>query len=107
MPVSKLADISRNKVAQNTLAIGAALSMMGIGFESLESVLGEQFRKKEKAVIAENVGIARAGYDYATQNFKTFASLPMTDNGYAVLSGNTAMAMGGVAAGVKFYAPIP
>ena len=42
---------SRNKVAQNTLAIGAALSMMGIGFEALESVLREQFRKKEEAVI--------------------------------------------------------
>src|SRR5712692_2367616 len=32
LPVSKLADISRNKVAQNTLAVGAGLSMMGIGF---------------------------------------------------------------------------
>ncbi len=102
MPVSKLADISRNKIAQNTLAIGAALSMMGIGFPALESVLEEQFRKKEKAVIDENVNIARAGYDYATQNFKPFAwPLPMTETRYAVLSGNAAMAMGGAAAGVK------
>jgi 2-oxoglutarate/2-oxoacid ferredoxin oxidoreductase subunit alpha len=108
LPVSKLADISRNKVAQNTLAIGAALSMMGIGFESLESVLREQFRKKEEAVIAENISIARAGYDYATQNFKPFAwPLPMTDNKYAVLSGNAAMAMGGAAAGCKFYCAYP
>ena len=30
LPVSKLADISRNKVAQNTLAVGAGLSMMGL-----------------------------------------------------------------------------
>ena len=57
LPVSKLADISRNKIAQNTLAIGAALSMTGIGFQALESVLTEQFRKKEKAVIDENVGL--------------------------------------------------
>src|SRR5262249_58548312 len=28
LPVSKLADISRNKVAQNTLAVGAGLAMM-------------------------------------------------------------------------------
>src|ERR1700722_4972815 len=41
LPVSTLADISRNKVAQNTLAIGAALSMTGIGFQALESVLAE------------------------------------------------------------------
>lgn len=108
LPVSKLADITRNKVAQNTLAIGAALSMMGVGFEALESVLREQFRKKEEAVIAENIAIARAGYDYATQNFKPFAwPLPMTDNKYAVLSGNAAMAMGGAAAGVKFYCAYP
>ena len=108
MPVSKLADISRNKIAQNTLAIGAGLSMMGIGFPALESVLQEQFRKKEKAVIDENVSIARAGYDYASQNFKPFAwPLPMTDTRYAVLGGNAAMAMGGAAAGVKFYCAYP
>ncbi len=108
IPVSKLADISRNKIAQNTLAIGAALSMTGIGFQALESVLIEQFRKKEQAVIDENVGLARSGYDYATQNFQAFAHpLPMSDHQYAVLSGNAAMAMGGAAAGVKFYCAYP
>jgi 2-oxoglutarate ferredoxin oxidoreductase subunit alpha len=108
MPVSKLADISKNKIAQNTLAIGAGLSMMGIGFPALETVLEEQFRKKEKAVIDENVAIARAGYDYATQNFKPFAwPLPMTEARYAVLGGNAGMAMGGAAAGVKFYCAYP
>ena len=108
LPVSKLADITRNKVAQNTLAVGTALSMMGIGFQALESVLIEQFKKKGEAVVSENVGIARAGYDYATANFKPFARpLPMTEHRYAVLSGNTAMAMGGAAAGVKFYCAYP
>ncbi len=108
LPVSSLADISRNKVAQNTLAVGAALSMMGVGFQALEEVLGEQFQKKGDAVVSENVGIARSGYDYASANFKPFAwALPMTENRYAVLSGNTAMAMGGAAAGVKFYCAYP
>jgi 2-oxoglutarate ferredoxin oxidoreductase subunit alpha len=108
LPVSQLADIARNKVAQNTLAVGAGLSMMGIGFQSLEQVLTEQFKKKGAAVASENVGIARAGYDYATANFKPFARpLPMTENRYAVLSGNVAMAMGGAAAGVKFYCAYP
>ena len=108
IPVSELADISKNKVAQNTLAIGAALSMMGVGFGALESVLAEQFRKKEQKVIDENVSLAKAGYDYASQHFKPFDKpLPMTDTKYAVLSGNSAMAMGGVAAGVKFYSAYP
>jgi 2-oxoglutarate ferredoxin oxidoreductase subunit alpha len=108
IPVSKLADISKNKVAQNTLAIGAGLSMMGIGFPALEEVLAEQFRKKEQKVIDENVGLARTGYEYATQNFKPFEwPLPMTETRYAVLSGNAALAMGGAAAGVKFYSAYP
>jgi 2-oxoglutarate ferredoxin oxidoreductase subunit alpha len=108
LPVSKLADISRNKVAQNTLAVGAALNMMGIGFQALETMLTEQFRKKGDAVVAENVSLARTGYEYASQNFRPFdPPLPMTENRYAVLSGNMALAMGGVAAGVKFYCAYP
>jgi 2-oxoglutarate ferredoxin oxidoreductase subunit alpha len=108
LPVSQLADITRNKVAQNTLALGACLSMMGIGFQALEQVLSEQFKKKGDAIVSENVGIARVGYDYANANFRPFAwPLPMTENRYAVLSGNVAMAMGGAASGVKFYCAYP
>jgi len=108
LPVSKLADITRNKVAQNTLAIGAALNMMGIGFQAMESVLKEQFKKKGEAMVAENVGVARAGYDYGAANFTPFPNpIPMTENRYAILSGNIAMAMGGAAAGVKFYCAYP
>ena len=108
LPVSQLADIARNKVAQNTLAIGAGLHMMGVGFQALENVLEEQFKKKGEAVVTENVGIARAGYDYAAAHFAAFPNpLPKTENRYAILSGNIAMAMGGAAAGVKFYCAYP
>ena len=108
LPVSLLADITRNKVAQNTLAIGAGLHMMGIGFAALEEVLREQFKKKGDAVVAENIGVARAGYDYAAAHFTAFPNpLLKTDDRYAILSGNIAMAMGGAAAGVKFYCAYP
>jgi 2-oxoglutarate/2-oxoacid ferredoxin oxidoreductase subunit alpha len=108
LPVSDLADITRNKVAQNTIAIGAGLHMMGIGFQALEDGLREQFKKKGDAVVAENVSVARAGYDYAAAHFTAFPNpLPKTENRYAILSGNIAMAMGGAAAGVKFYCAYP
>src|SRR5580704_18038518 len=57
LPVSELVDITRNKVAQNTLAMGAGLHMMGIGFAAMEAVLAQQFKKKGQAVIDENVSI--------------------------------------------------
>ena len=108
LPISELADITRNKVAQNTIAIGAGLYMMGIGFQALEDVLQEQFKKKGDAMVAENVSVARAGYDYAAAHFTPFPDpLPKTENRYAILSGNIALAMGGAAAGVKFYCAYP
>ena len=108
LPVSELSQNSRNKVEQNTLAVGAALSMMGIGFQPLEEVLAQQFKKKGDAVVTENVESARNAYHYSTEHFEPFPRpLPMTENRKAVLTGNMALAMGGAAAGVKFYCAYP
>src|SRR5438876_10936040 len=102
LPVSELADITRNKVAQNTLAIGAGLHMMGIGFQALEEVLCEQFKKKGEAVVAENVGVARAGYDYAAVHFSIFPDIhPNTQSRYAIHSSKGSMAQGWPGSGRK------
>ncbi len=98
----------KGKVEQNTLAVGAALSMTGVGFQPLEEMLKQQFQKKGASVVEENVSGARAAYQYATEHFAPFdPPLPRTDNRYAVLTGNMALAMGGAAAGVKFYCAYP
>src|SRR5881409_1417104 len=108
LPVNQLSKGSRSKVEQNTLALGASLKMMGVGFEPLAEILTEQFMRKGDKVIKENLDIARLGYDYAGVNFLPFASpIPMSGMQYAVLSGNIALAMGGAAAGVKFYCAYP
>ena len=108
LPVNQLSKGSRSKVEQNTLALGASLKMMGVGFEPLAEILSEQFRRKGDKVVTENLNIARLGYDYAAANFLPFASpIPMSGMQYAVLSGNIALAMGGAAAGVKFYCAYP
>ena len=108
LPVNQLSKGSRSKVEQNTLALGASLKMMGVGFEPLAEILTEQFMRKGDKVVTENLNIARLGYDYAAANFLPFASpIPMSGMQYAVLSGNIALAMGGAAAGVKFYCAYP
>ncbi len=108
LPVNQLSKGSRSKVEQNTLALAASLRMMGVDFEPLAEILTEQFMRKGSKVVTENLDIARVGYDYAGENFQPFAfPLPMSGMQYAVLSGNTALAMGGAAAGVKFYCAYP
>ena len=70
MPMKQIC--GANKLAANTAALGATLQMLGIESEPLETAIARQFKKKGDAVVAENVAIARAGYDYAAQNFKAF-----------------------------------
>ena len=106
MPMNDL--VKGNKLATNTAALGATLQLIGIESEPLEAVIARQFKKKGDAVVAANVGIARAGYEYAEKNFKPFPfKTPKLPKPQAIVTGNQATAMGGVAAGVKFYAAYP
>ena len=106
MPMKQLC--GANKLGANTVAIAATLQMLGIEFEPLEQVLTRQFKKKGDAVVAENVNIARAGYEYAAKTFQAFPfKAPRGAKPLAVVTGNQAIALGGAAAGVKFYAAYP
>src|SRR5438034_913705 len=97
-----------NILAVITAALGATLQLLGIESEPLETVISRQFKKKGDAVVAENLAIARAGYDYAAQNFTAFSwKAPRGDKALGIITGNQAIAMGGAAAGVKFYAAYP
>lgn len=108
LPVKTLSGKSTNKLNLNTIALGSLLQMLGVEFKILEEILALQFKKKGDAMIAENVGVARTGYDHAAASFKPFATpLPKLDKPMAVTTGNNALAMGGVAAGVKFYCAYP
>lgn len=106
LPIKELC--GANKLAANTAALGAVLRLLNLDSAPLEAVVARQFRKKGDGVVSENVGIARAGYAYADSNFTPLAMLPPQPGpGRAVLTGNQAIAMGGVAAGVRFYAAYP
>src|SRR5687767_1771174 len=106
--VKELAPNVRGDLVQNTIALAAVLQLIGVEFRILEDILTLQFKRKGGAVVAENVGVARAGYDYAGTHFKPLPfSLPDTGKKLAFFEGNQALAMGGAAAGVRFYCAYP
>jgi 2-oxoglutarate ferredoxin oxidoreductase subunit alpha len=108
MPVAELTNKSRNKLAQNTVALGVITYLLGLEFEILAESLTLQFQRKGQALVEENVAVARAGFDYARENFKPSPNpIPRGPKPLAVWSGNEAVAMGGAAAGVKFYCAYP
>ncbi len=106
--VKELAPSIKGDLVQNTIALAAVLQLIGVEFKILEDILSLQFKRKGEAVIAENVGVARAGYEYAAKHFKALPfSLPETGKPLAFFEGNQALAMGGAAAGVRFYCAYP
>ncbi len=107
LPVSRLTQ-SRNRLIQNTVGIGAAMALLGLDFQILEDSLSLRFRRQGQAAVDENVAVALTGYDYAMDNFQAFPdAVPTGPKPLAVWAGNEAIAMGGAAAGVKFYAAYP
>ena len=108
MPVADLTNNNRNKLFQNTAAVGAIMSLLGLDFQILEDSLTLRFQRQGQAIVDENVGVARAGFDYANTNFEPFLEgVPSGPKPLAVWSGNEALAMGGAAAGVKYYSAYP
>ena len=108
MPIVDITSGNRNRLMQNTVALGMSLSLMGMDFQLLADSLTLQFQRKGQAVVDENVGVARAGFDFATANFSAFPKHPPEGpKPLAVWVGNDALAMGGAAAGVKFYCAYP
>lgn len=106
--VKALAPASRGDLVQNTIALAAVLRLIKVEFEILEEILTLQFKRKGAAAVAENVGVARAGYEHAAAHFTALPfSLPDTAKPLAFFEGNQALAMGAAAAGVRFYCAYP
>jgi 2-oxoglutarate ferredoxin oxidoreductase subunit alpha len=108
IPIVDLTDRGRNTLVQNTVAVGTIMALLGLDFQILEDSLRLRFQRQGPDVVEQNVSVARAGFDYARAHFEPFsAPVPMGSTPLAVWSGNEALAMGGAAAGVKFYSAYP
>src|SRR5262249_56021473 len=70
--------------------------------------LADTFSHKGEAVIQQNAGIARAGYDYAKEHFVPLGyEWTFTRIRRPFITGNEAFSLGAVAAGCKFYSAYP
>lgn len=95
-------------VMQNSVLLGALLYWLNLDFQVTEEVYVDTFRHKGQQVIDQNVGIARAGYDYAHQNLeRSGVSWEYSRVRRPFLTGNEALGLGAVAAGLKFYSAYP
>ncbi len=97
------------KVCLNTCLLGAALQLVDADLTMLEDVIIKTFlKRKGQQTVDANIGVARSGYEHAARHFTQFETkIVKQEHVLAFGQGNELMAMGGAAAGVKFYAAYP
>ena len=107
LPVKELTE-SRNRLIQNTIAVGSVMALMGQDFDALKDSLSFRFARAGQEVVDENIAAAQAGFDYANENLTIETDqVPAGPKPLAMWAGNEAVALGGAVAGVKFYAAYP
>ena len=90
LPIGQLTNQSKHKLIQNTVALGAFTFILGLEFDALKDALTLQFRRKGEEVVNENVTVAKAGFDYAAENFKSIRTSTFRSRSAAMQAGRTA-----------------
>ena len=112
VPFQKIAkEIGGSKLYASTVATGAVLGLLCCDLKFLKDVLKNIFAKKGEDIIRNNINAARAGYQYAQENYigKCKYSLEKAGvtSGKMLIDGNDAVGLGALAAGVQFLASYP
>jgi 2-oxoglutarate ferredoxin oxidoreductase subunit alpha len=108
IPLEKLAEEKAgDKLMINTVALGAALSLVNYDLNMLNEILVDRFGKGK--VGDRNIAAAKAGYDYVQSEHKgKFRKIkPLSEAKRMLLTGNEATSLGAIAAGCKFMAAYP
>lgn len=115
MPVKKLikeAEVPSNlrDYVANMVYVGAVAQILGIDLDTIYTSLEIHFKGKKKAVDS-NWNIIKAAYDWSAENLQKrdryyVERMPALD-GYILVDGNTASALGAIYGGVQFVAWYP
>jgi 2-oxoglutarate ferredoxin oxidoreductase subunit alpha len=101
-----VADPQRGK---NMFAVGLLAYLYQRDLDLLRKLIARTFRKKSEEVLNKNMALLERGYEYGEQHLDfryEIASKP-TDEPQVVMNGNTAIALGAVAAGFELCAMYP
>ncbi|MFX1563299.1 MAG: 2-oxoacid:acceptor oxidoreductase subunit alpha [Promethearchaeota archaeon] len=105
-------EVEGTRVVRNTVALGAAMGILGYDIKRLDDILLETFTDKGDEIVAMNAKAAREGHDrakalYTSQFCCQIRPQPDKSAKRIFLTGNEAIALGAIAAGCKLYAAYP
>ena len=111
IPASEMAKLEmRNYLTKNIIFLGVLSKFFGVDFSIMETILRQKFGRKGDAILNLNFQALKHGYQYVEKNLTKkddyYTEAQKSDN-RLVLSGNQALALGSVQAGMRFYAGYP
>lgn len=94
---------------KNMFAVGLLCALFNKDLEILKGVIQNVFKKKTREVIDTAVRVAIAGYQYGLANLESQFDVPAlpTDEEKVAMNGNTALALGAIAAGFDLCSMYP
>lgn len=101
LPLKTIAKAAGNIRTAGTAALGAVLGLLGLDLSGLEAIIEEQFRPE---IAAQNITALRQGNERVNKSFA--CDRPGGDD-RLLINGNEAIALGALAAGLKFYSAYP
>ncbi len=114
LPMWELArKYGNSKALSGAVALGAMVKLVGQSMQALESILSEEFSRKGKQVVGQNIACARQGFEAVSGEMakECPCRIPILRNDSVskkvFLTGNQASGFGALVAGVKFYAGYP
>jgi 2-oxoglutarate ferredoxin oxidoreductase subunit alpha len=109
-PLTQMAAAAGGEIMFNTVALGAAMGILGLDFSIIENMMAKMWARKGPVVIAANISAARAGYDFSKSivngSFKAKIEFIKREK-TLFINGNEASVAGSLAAGCKFVAEYP
>ena len=109
-PLSQMAAAAGGEIMFNTVALGAAMGILGTDFAIIENMMAKMWARKGSAVVDSNTAAARAGYDFSKSivngSFKARIEFIKREK-TLFINGNEASVAGAIAAGCKFVAEYP
>lgn len=109
IPLRKLAQtVTPNALVRNTVALGAAVRLCDVDFRHLESAFRDIWGDKKPEVVQQNIQAANLGADAVEKAGGSLKlGLTFTEEPRYLMTGNEAVALGALAAGVRFHAQYP
>jgi len=112
VPLLKLAsEAGGSELLSNTVALGAAVSLLNGSSELLKALITEEFTSKGSEILTANQKAAELGFSWVRENFTDKIKqilMPLDQvTPKMVINGNDAVVLGAIAAGMNFAAIYP